>query len=496
MKKLIALVLALALVFAVAVASAATITINRDSSWRAAVESGESASATYTPYKVFDAVITTAATVDAASGTLTSEGNVVYTVDSANKAAAVNATTVLKAEKGSDDKYYISKVGTPTDAAILNAIETMVLGNTALFPAGTPVTSDANPVTLTVADNGYYYISASNGKDAMVQTIGSVTINEKNDYPTIDKKQKKANGTYADTALPAEIGTYIDYQVTVHVPNDATKAIYVFDKMSAGLEFDVPENTDGLTVTPATATYSAVANSDGNYDANATWQIKFDDSVVETLRGHDIVITYRALITEAAISDAGKENEVTLKYDNNNYIKKDDVDYEIYFGGIYKVDPNQADADMSGVKFVLKDDTGTAVNVSYDSTNGYYRVNPSSSSNEVETRAETATIDSVDKTFYTIKIRGLDNDKTYTLTETETKAGYNLLNGTVTLTKTKDEGQAFDNKALNTFDRVVNNKGTQLPSTGGIGTTIFYIVGGMLLVGAAIVLVARRKASN
>ena len=136
------------------------------------------------------------------------------------------------------------------------------------------------------------------------------------------------------------------------------------------------------------------------------------------------------------------------------------------------------------------------MNVTYDSTNGYYYVDPSSTSNEVETRAETVTTDAGTVTYYTIKIRGLDNDKTYTLTETVTKAGYNLLEGTVNLTKTKDEGQAFSNKALNTFDRVVNNKGTTLPSTGGIGTTIFYVLGGLLVVGAAVILVARRKASN
>jgi len=483
MKKILSIVLALVMIMVVGIASAATITINRDDSWQAAVDSGTSASATYTPYKVFDAVITEAGTVNAATGALTSEGNVGYTVDSAEKAAAVNATNVLKAVLAADGKYYISKNGTPTDAQILTAIETMVTGNTALFPAGTPVTSDANPVTLTVADNGYYYITASNGKDAIVQTIGSVTINEKNDYPTLDKQQKKANGTYAPTALPQEIGSYIDYQVTVHIPTDATKTIAVIDTMTAGLEYD---STTGLTLNPA-VDYSALTSTDAGYNANAAWQIKFSPEVVAANRGSNIVITYRAKVTAAALTDTGKENEVTLNYDNGNYILKDDTDYETYFGGIYKVDPSNASADMSGVKFVLKSGED-AVNVTYDSTNGYYVVDPTSTSNEVETRA--------DGDYYTIKIRGLDNDKTYTLTETVAKEGYNLLNGDVTLTKTKDEGNAFSSKLKNTFDRVENQKGTQLPSTGGIGTTIFYIVGGILLIGAAIILVSRRRAHN
>ena len=43
---------------------------------------------------------------------------------------------------------------------------------------------------------------------------------------------------------------------------------------------------------------------------------------------------------------------------------------------------------------------------------------------------------------------------------------------------------------------VENKAGAELPSTGGIGTTIFYIIGGLLVVGAAVVLIARRKARD
>ncbi|MBQ7437567.1 MAG: LPXTG cell wall anchor domain-containing protein [Oscillospiraceae bacterium] len=95
-----------------------------------------------------------------------------------------------------------------------------------------------------------------------------------------------------------------------------------------------------------------------------------------------------------------------------------------------------------------------------------------------------------------MKIRGLDNDKNYILTETETKDGYNLLNGTVTLTKVKDEGTAFADKAANTFDKVENNKGTTLPSTGGIGTTIFYVVGSILVVAAGVLLITKKRMSR
>ena len=492
-----ALVLALALVFAVAVASAATITINRDSTWNED-GNGTALNTTFTWYKIFDAEITTAGTVNEGTGETTTAGVAVYTISGTNAADKVAALpSIFEANLASDGKYYITLANSSTTStAIATALGTMLAdtATAALFYEDT-LTTDDTPVEITTASNGYYYIKASNGKDVVVQTIGSVTINEKNDYPTIDKKQKKASGSYADAALPQEIGSYIDYQVTVHVPADATKQIAVIDTMTAGLEYD---SQTGLTVqvgsTPVS--YQALTSTDAGYLASgAAWQIKFLPETVVDHRGDDIVITYRAKVTSAAITDSGKENEVTLNYDNGNYILHDDTDYETYFGGIYKVDPNDGDANMAGVKFDLT--SGSAdVNVTYDSTNGYYYVDPSSTSNEVETRAETVTTDAGTVTYYTIKIRGLDNDKTYTLTETVTKAGYNLLEGTVNLTKTKDEGQAFSNKALNTFDRVVNNKGTTLPSTGGIGTTIFYVLGGLLVVGAAVILVARRKASN
>ena len=308
------------------VAFAATITINRDSSWQAS--STEDRKATYTWHKIFD--------VD-----LTDANHPVYTISGDNAAAKVAAlnTSIFNASLASDGKYYITKVSTATDADVIAALGTLVANNATLFP-GTAVTSDDSPVVLDVGTgDGYFYIEASYGKDVAVQTSGSVTITEKNDYPTIDKKQKKANGTYADATLPAEVGSYIDYQVVVHVSSDATKAIKVFDTMSTGLVWDQTFGTNGLTVTPATAAYTALADTDSEFDTNATWQIVFADSVVQSLRGQDITITYRAQVTAAAVTAGEKENEVKLTYDNRNYVLTDTVDFETYFAGIYKVDP-------------------------------------------------------------------------------------------------------------------------------------------------------------
>lgn len=444
-------------------ASASTLTINRDSSWNG---SADSANATYTYYKIFDAALST-------------DGNsAAYTVDSAAKAAAIDALSMFSTVLGADGKYYVTCTSTSGEE-IAAALKTMVAANATLFP-GTAVTSNANPVVIDGLDDGYYLLEGSNGSALAVDTIKTQEITEKNDYPTIDKKQKKAAGTYADDELSIEVGSYIDYQVTVHIPADANKDIFVYDMMSDGLTYD---STTGLAADPAVV-FTAVGDTDAGYDAAADWQIKIAPADYAAYKGSDIVFTYRALVTDDALTDSEKENGVKLTYDNSNYILTDKVEYSTSFAGIYKVDPNDSSADMSGVKFALKDGDGAAVKVTYDDTNGYYVVDPSGS-NEVVTRA--------DGTNYTIKIRGLDNDKTYTLTETETKLGYNLLNGTVTLTKTKDEGTAFADKTANTYDKVENNKGTLLPSTGGIGTTIFYIIGGTLLLAAVVLLITKKR---
>lgn len=117
-----------------------------------------------------------------------------------------------------------------------------------------------------------------------------------------------------------------------------------------------------------------------------------------------------------------------------------------------------------------------------------------------------------------ILIYGLDPDVTYTLTETATEDGYNLLDGTTSITPTvvvngtanatkvtvaeatgvsagNDSAEAANTMQLSAkqVTKIENNQGSVLPSTGGIGTTIFYVIGAILVLGAGILLVTRRR---
>ena len=95
-----------------------------------------------------------------------------------------------------------------------------------------------------------------------------------------------------------------------------------------------------------------------------------------------------------------------------------------------------------------------------------------------------------------IKAYGLDAG-TYTLIETDPLPGYNSLADTITVT-ISEQGEVtykYTNSGGNAGNKldVVNETGTELPSTGGMGTTLIYIAGAVLVIGAGVLLVVRRR---
>ena len=86
---------------------------------------------------------------------------------------------------------------------------------------------------------------------------------------------------------------------------------------------------------------------------------------------------------------------------------------------------------------------------------------------------------------------------TYTLEETKAPDGYNILKDTITITVNQKDGTKeilSNNEATNGTVKVLNNKGSLLPSTGGMGTTLIYLIGGALVLGSGIVLANKKRA--
>lgn len=342
--------------------------------------------------------------------------------------------------------------------------------------------------TKTGLDEGYYLLKSITGNN-LVAATGDINIREKNAYPPIDKTQADEDTTtQSNDERSVAVGDVLDYEVKVTIPATAAvnEVISVYDKPSAGLTYNASSmviTVDGTAVTPDDTGSCVKTGAAGTGEA---W--RYDVTVTAANKGKDVVFAFKMTVNSDALIDTGKENESGLKYGNSYNAIPDKVDYKTYYTGIIKID-GVSTSKLAEVEFTLKEN-GTEYKVTKHADGFYYP--DAQGSATVKTNSEGQII-----------IRGLDNEKTYTLTETKTLPGYNLLDGVVTLDLYEDiipgeEGTTIDTSTYtnsSTYGQVENYTGTVLPSTGGMGTTMFYVLGSILVVGAGLVLVSRRRMS-
>ena len=523
-KKILGIILIIALVMSMGISAYAdsTITVENADPTR----DKNTATETYTAYKIFDAVKSTGTTVNTSGTTQTlSEGgaityqikttdpwfSVLFKDDGTAKSTAQKWFTATKIPGATPETWQV--IPTEATKALSDAkeIADWLLENKGTI-TGSPLTvGQANSVT-----DGYYLVTSSLGTNLGLATTDiPMTIVEKNTYPSIDKKQKDAEETtasYADTEVDVQVGDTINYQVVVWVPATASSDLTVTDVMSSGLT-----KADPFTVTVkvaaaaegggAPASFSDTLAAE-NYTLDTTSAAQGWTAVIKPTAatlGKFVEFTFDAVVNSSAVTDSGKKNEVTLTY--SNYKQTDYVEYDIYAAGLVKYDGKNntvnPDADtnalpasgvdyLAGAEFQLLDKDGTTViKVAYNSTDDYYYPDANG----------TATITSVN-TANGIVIRGLDNQD-YFLKETKAPDGYNLITGNIKLTVAKDELTATATADGTTYSltdvpeksivKVANEKGTVLPSTGGIGTTIFYVVGSILVVAAGVLLITKKR---
>jgi len=455
MKKLLALVLAVMMVMAMAVsAQAASITINSTADPNVT----ESDTTQYTWYKIFDADISTAPAVGT-DGTTTTAGTASYYVDTEAKATAVEGTNLFNVTSNGAGRWYIELKDKNTSA---ETIATALNGIKDSFPSGTfAQTTPGGTATADTLGAGYYLITSTLGNKLVVQTLADVTINTKNDYPGVEKEIAPADAN-------SEIGSIVTYTLTVTVPESANDQIVLTDTMDNGLTF---------------SEITSVTNTDGNVEytlapenpaaTDKTFTITFSKETITASAGKNITIIYKAMVNKDALIETDIPNEVKLDYGNRYESKPSEAKTKTYKAEFDKVDGEGNK--LAGAEFQLLKGT-TPMNLVEVTPGVEYRV---------ATTEDTTTTTTITTIGQTITIKGLDLDETYKLHETKAPTGFNLLETDETLTV---EGNAF------VHVDVVNQKGTTLPSTGGIGTTIFYAAGLVLVLGAAVVLISRRKA--
>ena len=472
--------------------------------------------------------------------------------DAADAAAVAAALDEANAETAA---AFADVVSDYLAAAPTGQTNTMADGNYIIqgLPAGYYLVKD---------QDGSLQGEADTATDYIVQVLGNVAMEPKDsDIPTLEKKvydeefavndEAKTYGEGYNDVADWNIGDRVPFKLIGSIPDmDAYDTYqYIFhDTISAGLRLDMgsfdvyvaqEKNQDPVALGWAEIdpeNYTLTPTADGftlTIDNLKNFPYVNDDG-----RNY-ILVFYDAVLNEnAEIGLPGNENSAYLEFSNNpngegtGRTEEDTVIVFTYELDGTKVDGANVDTKLEGAQFVLLNGAKTEAAMVVDGkVTGWVKVATEAAAGDVkmpETYEEwverygdqnvilTSAADGI------FKIAGLD-DGTYYLREIQAPNGYNLLEEDVQLVITADTengqnwagepGQALTALNIRVNDgelqpgntetgivnvTVANNQGATLPETGGMGTTLFYIIGGLLVVGAGILLVVRirMKAHN
>ena len=500
-KKLASLLLALVMVFALATTAFAAKT--------AAISAPKESTRTYEVYQIF--------TGDLHEGVLS---NIKWGKNgTGTEGTAVDQTTLAA----------LAAVNGKSDTEKLTEIQKYVKLDSGKF--GT--VSNGNPLNV---PTGYYLIKDNgpvNDGEAyslyVVQVVGPTTISPKVGTTTSDKKVDDKNDsnttedatTWQDSA-DYDIGDAVPFKLSATIAQDYANYTHGYkltfhDKEGAGLSFNqdsVKVYVDGTLITTG---YEVV--TEGLADG-CTFEVRFANlKDIASVKARSVIsVEYTSTLNDqAVIGSTGNKNTSHVTYTNNPNDKQagengetpnDVVIVFTYQTIVNKVTKNP---NYDASKDTGKTGTDSDGNKEFIPLNGadftLYKKNASGTYEAVGSELKSA-----DMTTFTWS--GLD-DGDYKLVETTTPSGYNTIpdieftisaghvdgdipslntlsgnvaSGTATFTAVVNEG------SLSTD--VVNNSGAQLPSTGGIGTTIFYVLGSVLVIGAAVLLVTKKRMST
>lgn len=353
-------------------------------------------------------------------------------------------------------------------------------------------------------DLGYYLVDSSLGVlCALTTTATDADIVEKNDVPKMKKEVQENSTEKWDSTNDASIGDIVNFKTTI-TGVAGTEKYVLTDTMSSGLTlnsalsyFTVKEIIQVEGADPTEETLSAGWKLEEATDQS--FKISFEDSLFESIVKTDVrvfVVCYSAVLNEKAVSAKPETNDAILTYNNDGEITSQT---KTYTGRVVltKTDKENGN-ELTGAEFkftrIMGDGTDRieeAVSfVEIGTIEGILTYRPAK---DGETGIETIKMDEISQ----FAIEGMDEGR-YTYEEVTAPDGYNKLPDPVefTIGRSKDVVTGAELAVLDTTNLTVeNSKGGLLPSTGGMGTTILYIVGGLLIVGAVIYLVRRRSQS-
>lgn len=496
-RKLTSLLLALVMVFALAVTAFAqdeTVTGGTGSITISNAAKGE----TYAIYKLFDATVNADGSSIAYTGKIPESLKTYFTAD---KNGYISAT------KDAKDGENMSE-----------GLKTALKAWTATATATATAESDGSALTFKGLAFGYYVVTTTQGDQVISvdSTKPDVTIYDKNSSRPTDLHKTASNDDVS-------IGDTVTYTVRFKTSNYDGAGTDAKEIVSYTIEDTLPAFLSDVNVT------SIIVDNDGNdatagdqHDVTAQFTNKkividwYDEDNSKFLydNGATVTITYTAVVTEkAAIDGEGNTNNVTVTWTTKGgnepgpgklETKKTIFTYAIALKKVNNKGTALPDA-VFEFPFYVKSDADT---------DGAY-IYAGTTAGEGLTNKITTPENGV------IIVKGVKSGS-YKITEVTAPAGYNKLtapvaveakktgqistnttvyldeNGNITNTETdkKTEVNVDIPNIAATALVVVNKAGTELPSTGGMGTTIFYVLGAVLVVGAGVLLVTKKRMSQ
>ena len=376
-------------------------------------------------------------------------------------------------------------------------------------PTKTDNTDGTQTITYSDVDMGYYLVDSSVGALCSLNTTNlTATITEKNSVPTVDKNVRRQGGSSYSDNINANMGQVLEFQTIITV-GDGPQNYVLHDVMDSGLTYD-PSTlkisyqlvVDGPFYNLNNTNYSTPTVTDGH-----TFDVVFKQTFLDNLKKDcKITIKYEATLNENAKTQDKNYNKTWVSYGDNKNSNEDSVYIQTFRIPVYKYyKPNATatETPLPGAKFKLSTKSNADLNNDtdfikfvYDSTDTTYGSGAYRKALDSDT---TTTIEVVsdDKGYATFK--GLQAG-VYYLYETEAPKGYNKLKNPVQINIESSglvsfiiPGGSLQYVRPYQAVKIENKTGTVLPSTGGVGTTMMYIVGAMLLIGSGVLLITKKN---
>ena len=476
-RKLASLLLALVMVFALAVTAFASETVTPPTTGSITVDNPR-AGQEYKAYKIFDVVY------DAAkkhySYTIKGTSEWFETVNAYAKIA--NSGLTLTLVKGTTT-YVVTTTGAFSAPPFADALKADVNGKT-----GRTLSVADGKATVTDLDLGYYFVASSTGALCNLTTTNpNANIHDKTDMPF----EKTADQT------DVEVGQIVNYTITGKVPDYTGFKEYIYkitDEMTDGLTFNndvkVMVGSEDKT-NDCTVTYNAAIDPQ-------TFTVSIPVLTEKYAFGAKIEVTYTATVNKNAIAVIST-NQAKLTY-GTTYTTTPTV-VNVYTSKIVidKYEKGDNETKLEGAEFVLcrkaPNNEPQVTAFRNDSQNTiklqYYKQDETTKAVSWVDDIDAATKVTTDKSGAAF-FEGLA-DGTYHLVETKAPAGYNRMTEAKEVTVA---GSTTDSKTLSIKAEVANSAGTLLPSTGGVGTTVFYVLGAVLVLGAVVLLVTKKRMND